>query len=140
MGNDGESDTRWSSAHNTTPPEEFWFVDLGQSQSFNRVRIQWEEAYATTYLVIWSSNGEDWYYSGEEEQRNSAGWAEHLVGPLNERYVGVIMTARAPQMANYSFFEFEVYGDVSSAGGEAATGVPIGVAVPGMAPALAPEE
>ncbi|MFD4611827.1 discoidin domain-containing protein [Streptomyces sp. NPDC058440] len=54
---DGDDGTRWSSAHQ----DDQWIrVDLGSTQSFDRVDLTWEQAYAKTFVVQVSANGSDW--------------------------------------------------------------------------------
>ncbi|GAB7101977.1 hypothetical protein JCM4814A_02910 [Streptomyces phaeofaciens JCM 4814] len=54
---DGDPATRWSSAYEDGQ----WIqVDLGSVQSFDRVDLVWEQAYAKTYLVQASSDGSTW--------------------------------------------------------------------------------
>ncbi|MGW3466016.1 discoidin domain-containing protein, partial [Streptomyces olivaceoviridis] len=54
---DGDAGTRWSSAYE----DDQWIsVDLGSVQSFDRVDLTWEQAYAKTFVVQVSSNGSDW--------------------------------------------------------------------------------
>ncbi|MCX4911521.1 discoidin domain-containing protein [Streptomyces sp. NBC_00878] len=54
---DGDPATRWSSAYE----DDQWIrVDLGSPQSFDRVDLTWEQAYAKTYVVQVSSNDADW--------------------------------------------------------------------------------
>ncbi|MER8011826.1 discoidin domain-containing protein [Streptomyces sp. NPDC094149] len=54
---DGDAGTRWSSAYQ----DDQWIsVDLGTPQSFDRVDLTWEQAYAKTFVVQVSSNGSDW--------------------------------------------------------------------------------
>ncbi|MGW5665795.1 discoidin domain-containing protein [Streptomyces sp. NPDC003758] len=54
---DGDSGTRWSSAYE----DDQWIsVDLGSVQSFDRVDLTWEQAYAKTFIIQVSPNGSDW--------------------------------------------------------------------------------
>ncbi|MFF2521122.1 discoidin domain-containing protein [Streptomyces liangshanensis] len=54
---DGDPSTRWSSSFDDNQ----WIqVDLGSSVSFNRVDLTWEQAYAKTYVVQVSADGETW--------------------------------------------------------------------------------
>ncbi|MFF3909679.1 discoidin domain-containing protein [Streptomyces sp. NPDC001848] len=54
---DGDSGTRWSSAYE----DDQWIrVDLGSPQSFDRVDLVWEQAYAATYVVQVSADDETW--------------------------------------------------------------------------------
>ncbi|MFB7502799.1 discoidin domain-containing protein [Streptomyces broussonetiae] len=54
---DGDAGTRWSSAWQ----DDQWIrVDLGSVQSFDRVDLVWEQAYALTFTVQVSEDGEQW--------------------------------------------------------------------------------
>ncbi|MGW1618675.1 discoidin domain-containing protein [Streptomyces sp. NPDC002172] len=54
---DGDADTRWSSAYE----DDQWIsVDLGSVQSFDRVDLTWERAYARTFVVQVSADGTEW--------------------------------------------------------------------------------
>ncbi|MFE9628082.1 discoidin domain-containing protein [Streptomyces sp. NPDC006527] len=54
---DGDPNTRWSSAFE----DDQWIrVDLGSVQSFDRVDLVWEQAYARTFVVQVSEDGEQW--------------------------------------------------------------------------------
>ncbi|WP_328492685.1 discoidin domain-containing protein [Streptomyces sp. NBC_00414] len=54
---DGDPGTRWSSAYE----DDQWIrVDLGSQQSFDRVDLTWEQAYAKTYVVQVSSDDDTW--------------------------------------------------------------------------------
>ncbi|MGV9914668.1 discoidin domain-containing protein [Streptomyces tendae] len=54
---DGDPRTRWSSAF----ADDQWIrVDLGSVQSFDRVDLTWEQAYALTFAVQVSEDGEQW--------------------------------------------------------------------------------
>ncbi|MGW3442594.1 discoidin domain-containing protein [Streptomyces sp. NPDC001076] len=54
---DGDPDTRWSSAYE----DDQWIsVDLGSAQSFDRVDLTWERAYARTFVVQVSADGTEW--------------------------------------------------------------------------------
>ncbi|GHJ40967.1 discoidin domain-containing protein [Streptomyces sp. TS71-3] len=54
---DGDPGTRWSSEY----LDDQWIrVDLGSSQSFDRVAIVWEAAYPKTYTIQVSDDGDAW--------------------------------------------------------------------------------
>ncbi|MGW9031572.1 discoidin domain-containing protein [Streptomyces sp. NPDC055722] len=54
---DGDPNTRWSSAYE----DDQWItVDLGSQQSFDRVDLVWEQAYAKTFVVQVSADGSTW--------------------------------------------------------------------------------
>ncbi|MFC8080183.1 discoidin domain-containing protein [Streptomyces sp. NPDC057307] len=64
---DGDAKTRWASAFE----DDHWIqVDLGASVSFDRVDLVWEQAYAKTYVVQVSDDGETW--TDAESVDNSA--------------------------------------------------------------------
>ncbi|MCW5864680.1 MAG: discoidin domain-containing protein [Anaerolineae bacterium] len=109
-GNDGNNSTRWSSMISSSLGEQRWWADLGSRQTFSRVKINWETAYAARYRILFSDDGSTWYcYCDTYYTRSGSGWAEHSFTAVTFRYVGVQMLNRAPQMNNYSFYEFEVY-------------------------------
>lgn len=105
-GNDGNTGTRWSSMASTTLGKQWWKVDLA-SQSFNRVTVRWEAAYAARYFVGWSNDGTN--FTGYYRTISAPGTYTIDVGVQQARYAGVIMEQRAPRMNNYSFWEVEVY-------------------------------
>ena len=110
--NDGSTTTRWSSKISTTLGDEWWWVDLG-SQSYNTVTIRWETAYATHFYIGWSDDGIN--FTGYWYDISAPGTYSINIGSHNNRYVGILMRTRAPQMNNYSFWEFEVYSYASTA-------------------------
>ncbi|MEW2157209.1 discoidin domain-containing protein [Streptomyces sp. NPDC007189] len=64
---DGNGDTRWSSSFD----DEQWVqVDLGSSVSFDRIAVDWEQAYAKTYTVQVSDDGSAW--TGVKDVDNAA--------------------------------------------------------------------
>lgn len=64
---DGDTKTRWASEF----VDDQWIqVDLGASVSFDRVDLTWEQAYAKTYVVQVSDDGETW--TDAESVDNSA--------------------------------------------------------------------
>ncbi len=54
---DGDAGTRWSSAYED---DQWIHVDLGSTQSFDRVDLTWEQAYAKSFVVQVSADGSDW--------------------------------------------------------------------------------
>ena len=106
-GNDGRTDTRWSSQISSSLADQWWWVDLGSRQNFSEVVIRWEAAYAARYFVGWSNDGTN--YEGYWYEPTAPGGYSHAMGNRTARYVGVAMVERAPTMNNYSLWEFEVY-------------------------------
>ena len=100
---DGNAGTRWSSA---VGDPQWFYVDLGSSQSICRVRIVWEPAYATAYQIQTSNDTTTWttIYS----TTTGTGGTSDLTVNGTGRYVRMYGTARAT-IYGYSFWEFEVY-------------------------------
>ncbi|WP_433832080.1 discoidin domain-containing protein [Actinoplanes sp. CA-015351] len=100
---DGDYGTRWASEWTDTA----WIqVDLGSVQSFNRVRLAWEAAYATGYTVQTSNDGSNW--STISTVTSGDGGFDELTVSGTGRYVRVNGTARATGWG-YSLYEFGVY-------------------------------
>jgi hypothetical protein len=106
---DGSGTTRWASIEGVDPQ---WLrVDLGASYNVNRVKIVWEAAYAATYQVQVSTDGNNWTnirsVTGNTTLTND--WTG-LSG--TGRYVRINGTARGTAWG-YSIFELEVYGTLA---------------------------
>ncbi|WP_185280840.1 discoidin domain-containing protein [Hymenobacter sp. NBH84] len=103
---DGKLNTRWSSQFKHDP--EWIYVDLGSIVSFDRVKLNWEGAYAKDYLLQISNNGTNWTtirtITGNTELVNDFS-ALHAMA----RYVRVYGTARSQELYGYSLFEIGVY-------------------------------
>jgi len=104
QGNDGNTGTRWSSQWSST--DEWWRTDLG-TQTFDRVIVRWEAAYATQYFIGWSNDGSN--FTGYWYTASAAGAYTHNLGSHTARYAGIMMRQHAPCCGNYSFWEYEVY-------------------------------
>jgi beta-galactosidase len=109
---DGDPTTRWSSVAALDPS---WIaVDLGSMQTFNRVVLKWENAYATAYQIQVSNDNVNW--GAVYTQTAGHGGTETLDFPsTSARYVRMYGTQRATAYG-YSIFEFQVY-DVPRCGG-----------------------
>ncbi len=106
-GNDGNIGTRWSSRGSSTNANEWWRVDVGSGQTFDRVVIRWEAAYAARHFVGWSNDGAN--FTGYWYNISGAGNYAYNIGSRTARYVAVLSTQHAPCCNNYSLWEFEVY-------------------------------
>jgi N-acetylmuramoyl-L-alanine amidase len=150
-GNDGNTGTRWSSG---SSGDQWWRVDLGSAQTFDKVIIRWEAAYAATHWIAWSND--DYNYSYYSFSIPSSGSYAYNIGSRTFRYVAVIMKTRAPCCGNFSFWEFEVYRTTAASPWKYPRGVEllnpdgemntiqmpeelIPVEVPEMAPEVTPE-
>ncbi|GAA4223885.1 discoidin domain-containing protein [Actinomadura meridiana] len=54
---DGDPNTRWSSSYND---DQYIQVDLGKAASFDQITLVWEVAYAKTFKVQVSADGDKW--------------------------------------------------------------------------------
>jgi RHS repeat-associated protein len=101
--NDGEPGTRWSSAF--ADPQ--WLqADLGSAKTVDRVRLEWEAAYATAYQIQTSTDGTTW----TTQFSTTAGHGGEEIAtfaPVSARYVRMSGTKRA-LTAGYSLWDFEV--------------------------------
>ncbi|MFC9292900.1 family 20 glycosylhydrolase [Streptomyces sp. NPDC057011] len=102
---DGDPATRWSSAY--TDPQ--WLqVDLGSTQSVNRVVLRWEAAYGKSFQIQLSDDAATWrtVYS----TTTGTGGVQDLTGLSGQgRHIRVLGTQRGT-LYGYSLYEFEVYG------------------------------
>ncbi|MFE0464330.1 RICIN domain-containing protein [Kitasatospora sp. NPDC058965] len=103
---DGDLGTRWSSQY--TDPT--WLqVDLGSTQTVNRVVLAWEAAYGKDYQIQLSNDGTTW--TTVYTRTAGTGGTETLTGFTGSgRYVRMNGTARGTQYG-YSLYEFEVFHD-----------------------------
>ncbi|ABX05454.1 MAG TPA: hypothetical protein DEF47_03235 [Herpetosiphon sp.] len=100
---DGNVNTRWSS---TFADGQWLRVDFGSVQSFNRVVLRWEAAYATSYRVQTSNDANSW--TTIQTVTNSDGNVDDLSISGSGRYVRIESVTRATQYG-ISLFELEVY-------------------------------
>lgn len=100
---DGDSGTRWGSAHTDS---EWFMVDLGRQHKITSVTIDWETAYAADYDVEVSADGKTWSTAREQRGLGSAGKVRHSVS-AEGRYVRVNCLRRATQYG-YSIIELSV--------------------------------
>ncbi|MFZ5986222.1 MAG: discoidin domain-containing protein [Bacillota bacterium] len=106
---DGNTGTRWSSAYS----EPQWiYVDLGSSYSINRVKLNWENAYASSYKIQVSNDASNWtdVYS---TTLGIGGIEDISFTARSGRYVRLYGIKRATQYG-FSLWEFEVYGGSST--------------------------
>jgi hypothetical protein len=116
---DGNLSTRWGSATAGAPPtpavpgvDPSWLqIDLGSSQSFNTLIINWENAYATQYEILYTNADPATNPTWSVAYTNNAGvgGTETLNFPtVTGRYVRLLGIQRATQYG-YSVYEFQVY-------------------------------
>jgi beta-glucanase (GH16 family) len=101
---DGNTGTRWESSHGVDPS---WIrVDLGTSQHIGRVKLSWEGAYAKSYQIQVSGDGNTW--SQVYSTTTGDGGVDDIGLNATGRYVRMNGTVRATGYG-YSLYEFEVY-------------------------------
>jgi hypothetical protein len=103
---DGSIGNRWASAMGADP--QWIYVDLGSSQTINRVKISWEAAYATNYQIQTSNNASTWT-TIKTITSNTGGVNDHTGLTASGRYVRMYGTSRINSAWGYSIFEMEVY-------------------------------
>ncbi|GIF48520.1 F5/8 type C domain-containing protein [Asanoa ferruginea] len=100
---DGDYNTRWASEW---VPTAWVQVDLGSVQSFNRVQLAWEAAYASGYQLQTSNDGTNWTTVYATTSGN--GGFDDLVVNGTGRYVRMNGQTRATAYG-YSLWEFGIY-------------------------------
>ncbi|GAA0137808.1 hypothetical protein YSY43_46490 [Paenibacillus sp. YSY-4.3] len=106
---DGSATTRWASLQGNDPS---WiYVDLGETQSISKVRLNWEAAYAKSYTIqISNDNGIPSNWTDVYSTVNGVGGVEVIdLSVQDARYVRVYGTERGTEYG-YSLYDFEVYG------------------------------
>ncbi|MFC4306858.1 polysaccharide lyase family 8 super-sandwich domain-containing protein [Cohnella boryungensis] len=101
---DGFLNTRWGSNYSD---QQWIYVDLGSSQSIEKVMLHWESAYGKEYQIQVSDNTTNWttVYS---TTNGSGGVEEISFEPVNARYVRMNGIKRGSNYG-YSLWEFKVY-------------------------------
>ena len=104
---DGNTGTRWSSAFSDP---QWIYVDLQATININRVKLNWENSYATSFQIQVSSNAVNW--TTNYSTTTGTGGIQDLIGLSGTgRYVRMYGTVRKTQYG-YSLWEFEVYGNI----------------------------
>jgi hypothetical protein len=100
---EGDLTPRWSSQYNHPL---FILIFLGQTTAFNTIRLHWETAYASKYLLQTSDDNTNWS-TLIDEQNGNGGIDEYSVDG-NARYLRVYGTERGTSFG-YALYEIEVY-------------------------------
>ncbi|MBB3108604.1 endoglucanase Acf2 [Paenibacillus phyllosphaerae] len=103
---DGNTATRWGSAWGSDP--QWIYIDLGAQATIDRVKIQWEGAYAKAYKIQVSSDEMTW--NDVYSTTTSDGATDDVTLSGTGRFVRVYGTQRALAAYGYSIVELEVYG------------------------------
>ena len=104
---DGNYTTRWSSAFSDP---QWIYVDLQAYVNVNRVKLTWENAYATSFEIDVSPDTTNW--TSIYSTTTGTGGTNNLTGLSGTgRYVRMYGTVRKT-VYGYSIYEFEVYGNI----------------------------
>ena len=104
---DGNYTTRWSSAFSDP---QWIYVDLQAYVNVNRVKLTWENAYATSFQIQVSPDATNW--TSIYTTATGTGGTNDLTGLSGTgRYVRMYGTVRKT-VYGYSIYEFEVYGNI----------------------------
>ena len=87
---------------------QWWQVDLGAPTSVGKVAIEWEAAYASTYKILTSIDGQSWTQRASVSLGSAVTKVTNFE-PTTARYVRILGVNRATQYG-ISFWEVHVYG------------------------------
>lgn len=105
---DGNPGTRWESAQEDP---QIWTLDLGQTRTFNTIKILWEGAYAKKFTISVSTDSVAWtpIVTIADQQLTGFPYSQiHTIASTTARYIQFYGEERGTQYG-YSFWEFEVY-------------------------------
>jgi hypothetical protein len=102
---DGNPGSRWASSQTDN---EWIYVDLGQDQIVNGVKLNWEEAYGKAFKIQVSSDAKSWKDVYETEDGHT-GIQQITFDEVKARYVRMQGLQRGSGWG-YSLWDFEVYG------------------------------
>jgi hypothetical protein len=106
---DGNPNTRWSAAWRNG---EWWQVDLGTTTQVATVSIDWEDAYASHYLIQTSTDGST-YTTAADITNTGPGPKTTTFTARPTRYLRILQLTRGTN-AGTSFYEVQVYGPAGS--------------------------
>jgi hypothetical protein len=101
---DGDLETYWSSEFK----DPAWLaVDLGATKTISRVSIRWESAFAKSFSIQVSTDGQSWtdVYKTDDGQ---GGFSEIKFAPVRARHVRLNCARRATQWGN-AVYEMQVF-------------------------------
>lgn len=101
---DGNVGTRWASQAGVD--SQSLVIDLGSVQSFDRVVIDWETAYAKSYQLQVSQDGSNW--NDIHATTTGDGGKDEISLTGTGRYIRLLMTERGT-IFGYSLWEIEVW-------------------------------
>jgi CxxC motif-containing protein (DUF1111 family) len=125
---DHDPNTRWGSGFSD---DQWLTLDYGQSVAINHVRIAWEAAHATQYLLQVSDDNTHW--TTIKSVDGSAGGTEDIAGLSGQgRYLRMQGVKRSTQYG-YSIFEIQAFsGTPAGTDPQPPTPIPIDTSKPGV--------
>ena len=106
---DGNAKTRWESQQTDGRfnDDDWAAVDLGKTYDVNKVKISWENAYASKYKIQVSTDNKNWtdVYT---QDAGKGGFEECVFDPVTARYVRMQGVARGSDYG-YSIYELGIY-------------------------------
>jgi glucose/arabinose dehydrogenase len=109
--NDGNSNTRWSSAKGLD--NQWWQVDLGAVRKVDKVELNWEAAWARTYKIQTSTDGAN-FTDAASVSGTGPGIQQITFNARDARYVRVLGLTRATSYG-FSFWDARVFGPSDTA-------------------------
>jgi GH18 family chitinase len=103
---DGSTATRWSSVQKVDP--QVITVDLGKQYNISEIRLLWEAAYASNFVLEVSADNANWSLV-KNVTGNTSLTNDYKSLTATGRYVRLTGTARGTEWG-YSLYEIEVYG------------------------------
>ncbi|MDO5396348.1 MAG: discoidin domain-containing protein [bacterium] len=104
---DGNTGSRWASS---SEDDNWLLVDLGEEKTITSFVIRWEAAYASSYKIEVSSDGENFTEAVRKDNGNG-GTESFSFEPIRARYVRWVGEKRATGWG-YSMYEFEINNNV----------------------------
>lgn len=107
LATDGDMSTRWESQWKND--DETLTVDLQGIYKVNKVKVDWENAAASSYDIQTSTDGHTWKTSATATA-TGGGWVTTALDNVNTRFLRLQGKGRLLEAYGYSLFELEVYG------------------------------
>lgn len=109
---DANSGSFWANDA-TRPDTNYLFVDLLQSYTVCKVKVNWAGDYpGKNYLIQTSTNTSDW--TTIATRTNNTAFVDSFTVIGTGRYVRIYMTAKPVAWADYKISEFEIYNTLSN--------------------------
>lgn len=105
---DGDENTRWEGLHGDADSHPELTVDLQGLYKINRMKIKWENAYATSYTLLYSTDGVTWQTLRDVEKQDAS--TDTINDSFEARYLRMHTNSKYFPGYSVSIYEWEVYG------------------------------